>query len=75
LYEHAKRRLYLEARRRIAASLSSGGYCLDCGASGGHQFQYINDFTTLPKENYFGIEWSTKGVLSAQNKKIASIPW
>ena len=70
LYEHTKSRLYQEARRRISASLSAGGYCLDCGASGGHQFQYINEFTTLPKENYFGIEWSAKGVLSAQNKKL-----
>jgi hypothetical protein len=51
LYENTKTRLYLDARRRIASSLSSGGYCLDCGASGGHQFQYINKFITLPKEN------------------------
>ena len=70
LYEHTKSRLYREARRRIAESLSSGGYCLDCGAGGGHQFRYINEFTTLPKENYFGIEWTANGVLNAQNKKL-----
>ena len=74
LYEDAKSRLYREARRRIAASLSSGGYCLDCGASGGHQYQYIKEFTSLQKENYFGIEWSTEGVLSAQNKKLQVLP-
>lgn len=70
LYEHAKSRLYFEARRRIAASLSSGGYCLDCGSSGGHQFQYINEFIRLPKENYFGIEWRAQGVFSAKKKKL-----
>jgi SAM-dependent methyltransferase len=70
LYEHAKSRLYLEARRRIAASLSSGGYCLDCGSSGGHQFQYINELIKLPKENYFGIEWNAQGVFSAKKKKL-----
>ena len=70
MYEHAQRRMYREARQRIAASLSSGGYCLDCGAGSGHQFQYINTFTTLPQQNYFGIEWSAAGVLSAQNKNL-----
>jgi SAM-dependent methyltransferase len=70
LYEHAKKRLYSEARQRIATSLASGGYCLDCGASGGHQFHYINEIITLPKENYFGIEWSVQGVLRAQKMKL-----
>ena len=70
LYEYAKSRLYSEARQRIAASLSSGGYCLDCGASGGHQFQYINAHITLPKKNYFGIDWGMHGVLSAKAKNL-----
>lgn len=56
LYEHTKTRLYLDARKRIATSLSAGGYCLDCDAGGGHRFQYINAFIDLPQRNYFGIE-------------------
>ena len=70
LYEHTKTRLYLDARRRIATSLSSGGYCLYCGAGGGHQFQYINAFIDLPQQNYFGIEWGNQSVAQAKKKGL-----
>jgi SAM-dependent methyltransferase len=70
LYEHTKTRLYQDARRRIAASLSSGGYCLDCGAGGGHQLQYIKAFIDLPQKNYFGIEWGDQSLARAKQKGL-----
>jgi SAM-dependent methyltransferase len=67
LYEDTMARIYREALNRIVISLSSGGYCLDCGAGRGHQFQMLNDMAGLPRENYFGIEWDTRSV-SLANK-------
>ena len=66
MYEHTMSRLYMEAHRRIAASLSQGGCCLDCGAGEGQQFKYINELMALPRENYYGIEWDNQDVLLAQ---------
>jgi SAM-dependent methyltransferase len=70
LYENTMNRIYQNARERIAASLSSGGLCLDCGAGAGHQFDFINSFIELPKKNYFGIEWNQQSVLLAKKKGL-----
>lgn len=73
LYEDTMDRIYLEARRRIAKSLSSGGYCLDCGAGGGHQFRHLKKHINLSKENYYGIEWDVKSVSSADKNGLKVI--
>lgn len=70
LYENTMNRIYQNARKRIAACLSSGGFCLDCGAGVGHQFNFINSFIELPKKNYFGIEWNQQSVLQAKKKGL-----
>ena len=70
LYENTMNRIYHNARKRIAACLSSGGFCLDCGASAGHQFQYIKAFIDLPQKNYFGIERSSQSVTRAKKKGL-----
>jgi SAM-dependent methyltransferase len=70
LYEDTMSRVYHDARKRIADCLSTGGLCLDCGAGAGHQFNFINGFTKLPKENYFGIEWNRQDVLSAKQQGL-----
>lgn len=66
LYENTMNRIYQDARKRIAESLSSGGLCLDCGAGAGHQFNFINMYIELPAESYFGIEWEQRSVLKAK---------
>ena len=68
LYANTMDRIYLDARKRIADCLSSGGFCLDCGAGAGHQFDFINKFIELPEKNYFGIEWNQQYVLQAKEK-------
>jgi SAM-dependent methyltransferase len=68
LYAHTMDRIYQDARKRIADCLSSGGFCLDCGAGAGHQFDFLNTFIELPEKNYFGIEWNQQYVLQAKEK-------
>ena len=68
LYANTMDRIYLDARKRIADCLSSGGFCLDCGAGAGHQFDFINKFIELSEKNYFGIEWNQQYVLQAKEK-------
>lgn len=70
LYDGTMDRIYGNARKRIAACLASGGFCLDCGAGGGHQFDFINRFIELPKKNYFGIEWNQQNVLRAKENGL-----
>jgi SAM-dependent methyltransferase len=70
LYEYTMTRAYQEARNRIAQSLVSGGYCLECGAGKGGQFQILEKLTNLTAKKYVGIELDPSFVSIAQSKGL-----
>jgi SAM-dependent methyltransferase len=70
LYENTMTRAYQEARKRIAESLVSDGYCLECGAGKGGQFQLLEKMTNLTPKKYVGIELSPSYVSIAKNKGL-----
>ncbi len=70
LYEYTMTRAYREARIRIAESLVSGGYCLECGAGKGGQFQILQKMTSLAANKYVGIELSSSYVSIAKSKGL-----
>jgi len=61
---------YSLAFKEIADSLINGGCCLDCGAQEGDSFNRINDYITMDKSQYNGIEWNEEVVHNAQIKGI-----
>jgi len=58
------------ASDEIKAALSSGGNCLDCGASEGYWYQKLSSEIGLDKNRYQGIEWDTRLVEKAQKNNI-----
>lgn len=57
LYERTMREAYATARAAAADALQSGGNCLDCGATEGHEFDFLHESIGLARESYCGIEW------------------
>jgi len=55
-YENTMTGVYQEARKRIAQSLDSGGYCLDCGSGEGRHLQHLNKLIHLNPNQYIGID-------------------
>jgi len=61
---------YSLASDEIKTALSSGGNCLDCGASEGYWYQKLSSEIGLDKNRYQGIEWDTRLVEKAQKNNI-----
>jgi len=71
LYQDVMRRSYHHARVDALNSLTPGGICLDCGASGGGQYQRLREIShSISPENYVGIEWDSDCALLARQKGL-----
>lgn len=61
---------YSLAHNEIIYSLKDGGDMLDCGAHSGEKFNTLNQIKDLDPSSYYGIEWSKRPVLSAQENNL-----
>lgn len=68
LYERTMREAYAVARSATADALREGGSCLDCGATEGHEFDYLQDSIEFSLDRYTGIEWHPDIVRAGQEK-------
>ena len=59
---------YSVARTAIADTLQDGGNCLDCGASGGHEYEKLQQSIGLSTDRYTGIEWNAQGVEAGRSE-------
>lgn len=57
LYERTMAEAYKTARAATANALRDEGDCLDCGAGGGHEYEFLQQAIALSPERYAGIEW------------------
>lgn len=57
LYERTMSEAYKTARAAAADALREGGDCLDCGAGGGHEYDFLQQAIDLSLDRYTGVEW------------------
>jgi SAM-dependent methyltransferase len=57
---------YALARNAVADALQDGGDCLDCGATQGHEYDYLQRSIGLEPDRYTGIEWNAEAVAAGQ---------
>lgn len=70
LYQRTMREAYTLAHKEIILSLREGGKCLDCGASNGYMYDFLESEVDLKVDCYCGIAWDEGLVLEAQRKKL-----
>lgn len=62
------REAYGVARAATAAALQEGGKCLDCGATTGHEYEFLEKSIGMQIERYTGIEWNADVAAAGQAK-------
>lgn len=70
LYERTMTEAYNTARSATADALRAGGNCLDCGATSGHEYEFLDDSIGLPRDRYTGIEWHPDIARAGQEKGL-----
>jgi len=70
LYTRTMEEAYRHAHQEILSALTDNGLCLDCGASSGHKFDFLQQEINFPLSQYSGIEWSSHLVKEGQNKGL-----
>ena len=70
LYSSTMKKAYDCAYGEIVNTLSEGGVCLDCGASQGQHFYYLQQQIQLEMGCYHGIEWDNKSAIIARDKGL-----
>lgn len=66
LYRRTMDESYELARRAVADTLRDGGNCLDCGATQGHEYDYLQRSIGMQLDRYTGIEWNAEAVAAGQ---------
>ena len=66
LYRRTMTESYALARSAVADALQDGGDCLDCGATQGHEYDYLQQSIELELDRYTGIEWNAEAVAAGQ---------
>lgn len=62
LYRRTMDESYALARSAVANALQDGGSCLDCGATHGHEYDYLKQSIGMELDRYYGIEWNMEAV-------------
>ena len=66
LYRRTMDESYALARGAVADALLDGGNGLDCGATQGHEYDYLQQSIGLDLDRYTGIEWNAEAVAAGQ---------
>jgi len=73
LYRRTMREAYGRAIKEVAAAMTGGGRCLDCGAQSGQTYNAICGEIPFPSKGYFGIEWNHASIRPGRQRGLSIV--